>query len=285
MTTTASVAVLLGAGLGFSVFFLLRELIGGERVPVVPTVPWRVRVLASAVPRHFAIALASAALVGLVTGWPVGAVLAGLAGYVLPGLFARRATTPAAIARMEGLAAWTESLRDNLAAAAGLEQAVITTAEGASEGVRAQTALLVAKLREQVPLGQALRELADDLDDPEADAVIGSLLMAVEHHGGHVGESLSALAAAAWDRAIFYRRTQAAQAGARTDVRTIVGIFAFFVVALSLIGHGILDVYDTARGQAVLVFVGVCFLVGYRWLLALASAEVPSRFVTAEEHR
>jgi tight adherence protein B len=248
-------------------------------------VPWQARALASAVPRHLAVALAAGALIGLVTGWPVGALLAGLAGYVLPGLFAQQAATPAAIARLEGLATLTENLYATLQATAGLEQAVTITAKDASEGVRAQAAALVDKLEEGVPLGQALREWADDLNDPEADAVVGSLLMAVEYQGAEVGESLSALASAAWERAIFYRRTQAAQAGTRTDVRTIVGIFAFFVLALSLVGQDILDVYDTAQGQAVLAFVGACFLVGYRWLVALATAEVPSRFVHAQERR
>ena len=66
-------------------------------------------------------------LVLVLTRWPVAALAAGALAFVGPALFGGARRRSRAIARLDGLAAWTESLRDTIAGAVGLEQAIPAT--------------------------------------------------------------------------------------------------------------------------------------------------------------
>ncbi|MDA8062513.1 MAG: pilus assembly protein TadB, partial [Actinomycetota bacterium] len=74
------------------------------------------------------LAAGAAVVVGAATGWPVGALLAGLAGWGLPALLAGTKGRAEALAHIEAVAGWAEMLRDTMAGAAGLEQAIVATA-------------------------------------------------------------------------------------------------------------------------------------------------------------
>ncbi|MGA2284632.1 MAG: pilus assembly protein TadB, partial [Candidatus Dormibacteria bacterium] len=75
------------------------------------------------------LAVGAAVLVGAATGWPVGALWAGLAGWGAPGLLAAGTKGRGeAVGRIEAVAGWSEMLRDTMAGAAGLEQAIAATA-------------------------------------------------------------------------------------------------------------------------------------------------------------
>ena len=128
------------------------------------------------------LALAAAAGLGvaLLTRWPVGTLLAAGLGWWWPTLYGTKAAKRAAIARVEAVAAWTEMLRDTMAAAAGLEQAILSTVAVAPDQIRAEVAGLAARLEGRQPIGAALRGFADELADPSADRVVVSLILASE---------------------------------------------------------------------------------------------------------
>ena len=75
------------------------------------------------------------------------------------------------IARLEALASWTESLRDTIAGAIGLEQAIPATTANAGAAIRPSLNLMVDRLRIREPLPDALLAFAEDLDDPSADVI------------------------------------------------------------------------------------------------------------------
>ena len=84
-----------------------------------------------------ATALAAAGLVvGVITGWVVGALLAATTVWLLPRLIGPDRVHAQQLARIEAIAAWTEMLRDTLSAAAGLEQAILATAPLAPAAIR-----------------------------------------------------------------------------------------------------------------------------------------------------
>jgi uncharacterized membrane protein YgcG len=64
------------------------------------------------------------------------------------------------VRRIEGIASWTEQLRDTLAAAAGLEQAILATAPIAPDPVREQVTGLAARIHQGQRLPDALRAFA-----------------------------------------------------------------------------------------------------------------------------
>jgi hypothetical protein len=74
------------------------------------------------------LAVGAAVVVGAATGWPVGAVLAGLAAWGAPGLLGGAKRHSMAVGRIEAIAGWAEMLRDTMAGSAGLEQAIVATA-------------------------------------------------------------------------------------------------------------------------------------------------------------
>jgi hypothetical protein len=126
-------AMVLGALFGIGLFLLARAVIGIPAEPVTETrddPAERVPGLADRF-EHLGLrigcAVAAAVAIGVLTGWPVGVLLAGAGGFTAPSLLGGKAKREAEQAHLDAIATWTEQLRDVMAAAAGLEQAIITT--------------------------------------------------------------------------------------------------------------------------------------------------------------
>jgi tight adherence protein B len=225
------------------------------------------------------LAVGAGVVVGAATGWPVGAVLAALAGWGAPGMWGGARRHQAAVGRIEAVAGWAEMLRDTMAGAAGLEQAIIATATLAPLPIRAEVATLAVRL-EGERLGPALRIFADEVADPTCDLVVAALILAAEHQARRLGELLGSLAAAARDQATMRLRVEAGRARTRTSVKVIVGATGALVAGLALFNRGYLAPYDTATGQLVLVLVGAVFAVAFMWLARMTRPVVVDRFLT-----
>lgn len=217
---------------------------------------------------------------GVLTGWVVGAVLAGLAAWALPGTLRRDPEHARRIARIEAIATWTEMLRDTLAAAAGLEQAILATASISPAAVRREITSLATRLESGDRLGVALRVLADELSDATADLVISSLVLASEQQARQLGPLLGSLAQAAREQAAMRMRVEVGRARIRTSVRVIVGTTLVFVVGLVLLDRSYLVAYDSTLGQLMLLVVGTLFAAGFSWLARIARVSEAIRFLT-----
>lgn len=227
---------------------------------------------------RIALALGAAVVVGAATGWPVGAVLAGLAGWGAPGLLGGTRARQAAVGRIEAIAGWTEMLRDTMAGSAGLEQAIVATAPLAPLPIRAEVATLAVRLDGE-RLAPALRAFAEDLSDPTADLVVAALVLAAEHQANRLGELLGSLAQAARDQATMRLRVEAGRARTRTSVRVIVGATGALVLGLAVLNRGYLAPYGTAAGQLVLVLVGAMFAAAFVWLSRMTRPATTERFL------
>jgi tight adherence protein B len=225
------------------------------------------------------LAVGAGVVVGAATGWPVGAVLAALAGWGAPVLLGGARRYQAAVGRIEAIAGWAEMLRDTMAGSAGLEQAIVATATLAPLPIRAEVATLALRL-EGERLAPALRAFADEVADPTCDLVVAALVLAAEHQAQRLGELLGSLAAAARDQATMRLRVEAGRARTRTSVRVIVGATGTLVLALALFNRGYLAPYDTATGQLVLILVGGVFAVAFTWLARMTRPVQVERFLT-----
>ncbi|MGH8918710.1 MAG: type II secretion system F family protein [Actinomycetes bacterium] len=217
-------------------------------------------------------AVAVGVVTGVVTGWVVGAVLAGLACWALPAVLGRDPRQARQVARIEAIATWTEMLRDTLAAAAGLEQAILATAPLAPAAVRPQISDLAARLGTGERLGPSLRALADQLADPTADLVIASLVLAAEHQARQLGDLLGSLATTARGQAAMRMRVETGRARTRTSVRVIVATTLAFAAGVVVFNRAYLDVYNTATGQIVLLAIGGLFAAGFAWLARIVTS-------------
>ena len=266
---------LCGAGVGLGVVLVVAGWRGTELAR-----PAR-RALGPRVERanlRLGLAVGAAVVVGAATGWPVGAVLAGLAGWGAPSLLAGTGRQQAAVGRIEAVAGWVEMLRDTMAGAAGLEQAIVATAALAPLPIRAEVATLAVRLDGE-RLAPALRAFAEDVADPTCDLVVAALVLAAEHQAQRLGELLGSLAQAARDQATMRLRVEAGRARTRTSVKVIVGATTAVVVGLALVNRGYLAPYDTATGQLVLALVGAVFTAAFVWLSRMTRPASVERFL------
>ncbi len=229
---------------------------------------------------------AGAAVVGVVagwgTGWPVAAVLVAAGAWWLPGLLGPDRAHQVAIGKIEAVAGWTEQLRDTLAAASGLEQAITTTARTAPTAVRPAVVALAARLRAGERLTVALAHTARELADPTADLVIAALTMAAQQQSRQLADLLAALAGAAREEAAGRMRTAVARARVRTSVRVIVGATLGLAMVLAVFNRAYLAPYSSIEGQIVLAGIGALFLVSFAWLSRIARPPNPGRLLSED---
>lgn len=277
-----SVIVALGCGLvaGLGVFLVVlgtrrveRAGRGRVRPAVAPAArPWVVRVAAGA---------GVGLVVALVTGWPVGAVLAGVLAAQVPTLFGGRAARAAELVRAEAIAAWTSQLRDMLVVGSGILETIEVTASLAPRPIRAEVGRLALGLRGG-RLAPALAAFAAEVGDPMADLVAAALAQAAAESGGSLGELLTSLAARTRDQAAMRRRIDKEHAPIRTQARWVAVITLVCVVGVFVFDRGILAPYDTAAGQVVLGVIGACFLAAFSLLARMSKVPAPERFVGAQ---
>ncbi|WP_338672602.1 type II secretion system F family protein [Streptomyces sp. SCSIO 30461] len=231
--------------------------------------------------RRVVIALTAGAVAGALTRWPVAAVLTPVAMLTLPGLLGPDRQAARRTRRMEALALWTEMLRDTLSAAAGLEQAVLTTADIAPAPLEPELRELAAAVRAGRSLPTALRAFADEMDDPLADVVVAALVMAAEQQASQLAPLLGELADSVREQAAMRQRIDAGRASVRTGVRVTVITTLAMTVGLVVFNRAYLDPFDTLTGQAVLMAVGVLFAMSFTCLTVVGRIEEPVRLAPA----
>ncbi len=216
-------------------------------------------------------------VVGVVTGWVVGALLAVATVWLLPRLVGPDRVHAQQLARIEAIAAWTEMLRDVLSAAAGLEQAILATAPLAPAAIRDEITTLAARLESGQRLAPALRRLAGQLADPTADLVLAVLVLAAEHHARQLADLLGSLAVTAREQAAMRMRVETGRARTRTTVRVIVATTLTFAAGVVTFNRAYLEVYDSAIGQVVLLLIGAVFVAGFAWLARITGSGAAAR--------
>lgn len=272
----SALGALCGAGVGLGVVLALVGWRGAEsgRRPR-PQVRWRRMNL------RVALAIGAGVLAGAVTGWPVAALLAGAGAFPLPSLFAAQRARARTVGRIEAVAGWAEQLRDTMAGAAGLEQAIGASAPVAPLPIRPQVVALAGRL-ERERLAPALRAFAAEVADPTGDLVVAALLLAADHQAGQLGELLGTLATAARDQATMRLRVEAGRARTRTSVRLIVGVTVALVGFLLLFSRSYLSPFASPLGQIVLLLVGGCFALAFSWLARMTKPDPPARLLRTE---
>ena len=231
--------------------------------------------------QRIAIAIGVGVVVALFTRWPVGGVLAAALAGSWHTLFGQRATSDAEILRIEAIASWTEMLRDTMAAASGLEQAITTTAPIAPVPIRAEVMALATRLEtREVTLSQGLPDLADALGDPTGDLVVAALTSAADRRARSLAELLGALAASAREDASMRLRVQAGRARVATTARIVTSCTLLLGGGLVLFKRDFLAPYGTTEGQVVLAIVGAIFAMGFWWLTSMSGISSPERFLT-----
>jgi len=233
--------------------------------------------------RRVLIAAGVGLLVLVVTLWPVMAIGCGVLVFFWESLFGGAKSEKAAYVRLEGLAAWTESLRDTIAGAVGLEQAIPATAEAAAPAIAQPLLVLSDRLRVRMPMPAALQRFADDLDDPAADLVVAALVLNSRLRGPGLRDVLTSLSRSVRNELDMRGRIMASRSSTRRSVQIVVGVSAAFIIGLRVLNPEYVSPYGTFEGQIVLAVIIALFAVGFLWLRRLATFDMPSRFLGASQ--
>jgi Flp pilus assembly protein TadB len=230
----------------------------------------------------FSIRGAVAAVAGILTlvatRWAVAGIGVALLAYTwrsLGGAAAERKT----MARLESLATWTESLRDTIAGAVGLEQAIPSSTRIADDSIREPLAKLVDRLHTRVPMHVALRRFADDLDDPSADMIIAALIINSRLRGPGLRALLGALADSVREELDMRRKVHAGRRSTRRSVQIVIAVSVGVAIALAVVDHTFLAPYNGVFGQLMLAVIGAIYAAGILWLRRLATFEAPQRLL------
>lgn len=272
------VGAVCGVSLGTGVLLVVLGL-RGTRQPVARR-PARQVLAAEPLLAQATVAFVAALATYAVTRWVVGAVLAAIAAASLPRTWRYGRAQRSLVERAEAIAGWTEMLRDTMAAAAGLEQAILATAASAPEPIRPEVTRLARRLDRGERLIPGLRRLADELANPAADLVVAALVTAAERQAREVVALLGSLARSTRAEAEMRMRTHASRARLRTTVRVVTGTLGLFAGGLIIFNPAYLLPYRTVEGQLVLLVVGAILAVGYMLMLRMARMRAPQRFLT-----
>lgn len=227
------------------------------------------------------IALAIGVVTVIATRWAVagiGMALLALAWRSIGGAAGERQ----AIARLEGLATWTESLRDTIAGAVGLEQAIPSSLRVAAPSIQGPLAMLIDRLHTRVPMPDALRRFANDLNDPGADLIVAALIINSRLRGPGLRDLLGALAGSVREEVDMRRKVYASRRATRRSVQIVVVISVGLALVLALFDRSYVQPYNGVLGQGILSIVAGLYAASFIWLRKLANYRPPERLLDGE---
>lgn len=284
MSPTVLLVVLLGAVVGGGVLLLVHALTP-QPVARVAAEPSQLLDKLRNSGRTLPLAIGAGLLTLLLTRWIVVAVSAFVLVWMWDKLFGGAKAERDGVAKIEALAAWTESLRDTVAGAVGLEQAIPATAHAASSAIANDLFALSDRLRVRVPLPEALQRFADDMDDAGADLIIAALILNARLRGPGLRGVLTSLATSARAELEMRQRVNAGRKSTQRSVQIVIGVTVLFVVGLSLFNPSYVEPYNSTLGQLVLIVVLGFFAAGILWLRRLSHFETPERFLRSLPRR
>ncbi|MEU8645029.1 type II secretion system F family protein [Streptomyces sp. NPDC048674] len=207
----------------------------------------------------WAVAVVVFVVVWLVSGNFVGGMLLGAGVVGVPWLISPAQLARDRIGQLEGLSEWTQRLAGLLRLGMGLEQAMITSRQGAPEELTGQVINLSDRLRLGWRPQEALRAFANELGDVTADKVVAALILSVNDRGPGLAQALEDLAGTVREEVAKKRAIEADRAKPRTTVRWMT-IITVGVVVAGFFVPSYTRPYSTLLGQLVLAFLTTGFV-------------------------
>jgi Flp pilus assembly protein TadB len=272
-----------GAAVGLGLALAAYGVIGWEVDPARPPGAWeklqaRWRGRSRWTLPRLAGAVLAAALVGVLTRWPVAAVGLGALVAFYPALAGQKQAETAHVQRLQAVVTWCQRLRDAGAAHNSLASMIRSAADSPPAEIREPIERLRGRVAARVPLDGALLELAADLDH-SADLVIAALRMNATRQGDRLVAVLSDLARAGQDEVDLQRKITASRAGDRRSMRIMVGAVLAFATFLVIFGRSYAARYESVTGQLVLLLVGLIIAATFMWLKKLTTPAGPTPFL------
>lgn len=218
----------------------------------------------------------------LLTTWILVAVVVGLVISAVPSFTSKQRLRRDERGLADAIATWTEQLRDTLAGAHGLEQAIVATSAHAPLAISSAVNRLSAQIQ-YGKLSDGLRRFADDVDHPIGDFVSAALITATKYQARDLAQLLGHLAQCARDEGRMRTRIWVGRARTRSSVRIISLVIVGFVCALVIFNREYLNVYASFEGQIILSCIFVLFGFALILLDQFSRISAPQRFIRRRE--
>jgi Flp pilus assembly protein TadB len=229
--------------------------------------------------RTILVVAGAATVVGwLLTGWPVGGLIAGLSVVGAPWLLTVGSAERHMIVRLEAVETWTRRLSVLVGTGHGLISGIVSSARTAPPPIAAEVSELAAELQAGADPRLALHRFADELADFTTDEVIGALKIHLDDRGQRLTDVLTALAQAA-AREVVMRRGVAAKRAEPRFVTRFMTVLIAIVMVIVFANSAYVEPYGHVLGQLVL-FAAILMLVGLLvWIRRLTLPPRPRRFL------
>lgn len=223
--------------------------------------------------------LTAIAGVWLLTGWPVGGLIAGLAVLGAPWLLTVGASERRMIARLEAVETWTRRLKDLVRTGHGLVSAIVTSARTAPAAITAEVGVLAAELQAGSDPRQALGRFADALGDFKSDEVVAVLQLHAGDRGQRLSDVLTSVATSAAHEVTMRRGVAAKRAEPRFVTRFMTGLIAIVLIVV-FANSTYARPYGNLLGQLVLLAATVLLVGLLVWIRHLTQPTRRRRFLT-----
>jgi Flp pilus assembly protein TadB len=217
-----------------------------------------------------------------ITRWLLVAVVLSLVFIAVPALKSKQRLRRDERGLADAIATWTEQLRDTLAGAHGLEQAIVATSNHAPAAISSAVRRLSAQIQ-YGKLSDGLRRFADDVDHPIADFVSAALITATKYQARDLAQLLGHLAQCAREEGRMRTRIWVGRARTRSSVRIISSVVTGFVAMLVIFNRDYLGVYSSLEGQVMLSLIFIVFGVALIMLDQFSRISTPQRFIRRRE--
>lgn len=161
---------------------------------------------------------------------------------------------------LEALDRWVRALASSLPTGKSVTDAMRSTAPQAPALLQRPLRVMVARLDARWTTREALLALADDLDRPDADAVIAALVLAAERGGAGATTTLAELADSVQTRLRALREVEAERAKPRVVVRQVTVISVVVLAVAVTTQREFFRPYESPAGQVALAVLLCAYL-------------------------
>lgn len=220
----------------------------------------------------------AAGLVGFaITGWPVLLLAGPVVAVALPWLLSGPGSSQ--VEMLAALDRWVHGLAATVGTGRSITDALRHSRRGAPARLAPALAALGDRLNNRWSTTAALRAMADDLDSPDADAVIAALMVAAERGGTGTNTVLLALAESNQRRLRALRDIEAERAKPRVVVRQVTAITGVVLVVAMVVGRDFFEPYGSPLGQVVLAVLVAAYLGSLVLLRLIATPPAQARIL------
>lgn len=220
-------------------------------------------------------------VVWLTTNWPVAGLWVFVGVMSIPLLRGSGPTAKEEVALVEAIASWTEQIRDTMASAAGLQQALLATTMNPTPVLEDPLRNFAARAR-RGSLVDALTLLGREVNHPSCDLVVAALSNAARMEGARMGPLLTRLSESIREEARMRVRVEVGRARIRVSMRIVGVMMGVSVLVLALSSTGFLQAYETGGGQFWLIVVGMVVVASVWSTRIMSEIPLPERFVARD---